>query len=226
MAAFGGFPKETFAFFSGIAQNNSKAWFDAHRDDYRRFVLEPAMDLVVDLGARLRRLSKDVHAEPKINGSISRINRDTRFSRDKRPYKTSQELWFWQGSSRSGSSGYWFSLSPERVVLGVGMHLFDKPTLDRYRRAVADPKRGGTLAKVARKLERDGYELGGREYKRVPAGYDVVGERADLIRHAGLYAGMTLKPPRETHTGAFAEFCFGHYRRMTPLQEWLVANLT
>ncbi len=227
MPAFNGFPKETFAFFRDVAAHNEKVWFDAHRDDYRRYVLEPAMDLVVDLGASLRTLSKHVHAEPKVNGSISRINRDIRFSKDKRPYKTSQELWFWEGSSRSLLPGYWLSISAERLVLGAGMHRFDRPTLERYRAAVADPRSGDALATVTSKLRRDGYDIGRVEYKRVPSGYDGVdGERTELLKHGGLYAGwMRRPPPREVSTSRFADYCFAEYRKMRPIQEWLVANL-
>ena len=103
--------------------------------------------------------------------------------------------------------------------------MFHKPTLERYRRALTDPKRGGALAKVAKKSTQEGYELGG---SRVQA-------RADGVRRRGRargptpplrpVAGITVKPPRETHTSASPEFCFAHHRAMAPLQEWLVANV-
>ncbi len=219
---FQGFPPEALKFLRGIERNNDREWFQAHRDDYEGHLLEPARDLVVDLGARLRRLSKDVHAEPQVDRSIRRMNRDIRFSKDKRPYKNHLDLWFWQGSG--SGPGYWFRLTPTQLMLGAGMHGFDRPVLERYREAVADPKRGAALERaIARARKAGSYEVGGQAYKRVPAGFDPGHPRAELLKHGALYAGLNMPVPREIHTAAFVDFCFRRYRPMAPLQDWLAA---
>src|SRR3954447_12759897 len=84
---FNGFPKETFAFLEGIAAHNEKAWFEDHRDLYEAGYVAPARAFVETLGPKLKKVSPTVQFEPKVNGSLSRINRDIRFSKDKRPYK-------------------------------------------------------------------------------------------------------------------------------------------
>ena len=107
------FSDETLRFLSALATNNSKTWFDAHRSAYEQHLLAPAKAFVADMGEALRELAPDVHAEPRVNGSIFRINRDTRFSKDKRPYKDYLALWFWQGRRRSRECpGYYLSLRP------------------------------------------------------------------------------------------------------------------
>ena len=88
IAPFAGFPKTTFAFLGGIAEHNDKAWFDEHRADYDAGYVDPARSFVAALGPELRKISKSVSYEPKVNGSLFRIQRDVRFSKDKTPYKT------------------------------------------------------------------------------------------------------------------------------------------
>src|SRR2546426_751908 len=79
--AFTGFPREGTQFLAELRSNNNKAWFDAHRQAYDAGLMAPARALVSDLGAQLQaRVSPTIHAEPKVNGSIMRINRDIRFS--------------------------------------------------------------------------------------------------------------------------------------------------
>src|SRR4051794_4151449 len=101
MADFSGFSKDTLQFVAELRLNNEKAWFDENRPRYEAAWLEPAKRFVVALGERLKKkVSKTVQYEPKINGSIMRINRDTRFSKDKQPYKTHLDLWFWDGAEK------------------------------------------------------------------------------------------------------------------------------
>ncbi len=69
---FEGIPKGTFRFVRSIAEHNTKAWFDAHRDDYEQFYVAPAKALVSALGSRLRQISKSVKFEPRVNGSVFR----------------------------------------------------------------------------------------------------------------------------------------------------------
>ena len=65
----------------------------------------------------------DVKFEPNVNGSLQRVNRDIRFSNDKRPYKESLNVWFWHGDNKGWDTpGFWFSVSAKEVYLGVGMH--------------------------------------------------------------------------------------------------------
>ena len=79
------------------------------------------------MGPKLRTISPAVRFEPKVNGSMSRVNRDIRFSKDKRPYKDHLDIWFWHGDRKGWNCpGFWFRLTPKEVHLGVGMHYFEK----------------------------------------------------------------------------------------------------
>jgi uncharacterized protein (TIGR02453 family) len=222
--AFDGFPQDALRFLRELGEHNTREWFQAHRDDYEELLLEPARDFVVAIGEELRAIGADVHADPRVNGSIFRINRDTRFAKDKRPYKDHLDLWFWEGEGASKQSpGYWFRLTPEQLILGAGQHRFEPPLLERFRVAVADSKQGEALRRAVDDVRAAGYDVGGSHYKRLPAGFDVPPEREELLRHAGLYAYADVAVPSETHTPGFPRFCAERWRALKPVQDWLVA---
>jgi hypothetical protein len=123
------------------------------------------------------------------------------------------------------SPGYWFRLTPKELILGAGMHMLDKPDLERYRKAVDAERSGAELAKIVTKEERAGYNVGGEHYKRVPAGFAPDHPREALLRHAGVYVGTDMKVPAEAKTPKFPAFCAAHYKKMAPLMDWLSANV-
>lgn len=220
---FSGFSHGTFKFLRELDANNHKPWFDAHRADYDDHYIAPAKALVSALGPRLQKLSKEIEYEPRVNRSIFRVNRDVRFSKDKTPYKPHIDLWFWHGE-RGGwnSPGVWFRLRPTEVILGVGMHAFDKPQLDRFREAVLDNKRGAALDKIGQTLTKQGYVLGGRDRKTVPRGYDPDHPRAHWLLHNGLDFSYQGKVPAEARKAAFVGWCAAHAKRLWPLNDWLM----
>ena len=218
------FRPEALDFLRGLEANNEREWFHAHRDEYDTLLLEPARDFVEAFGALCERLGEGVDADPRVGRSIMRINRDTRFARDKRPYKTHLDLWFPQGPGPSRERpGFWFRLTPERLILGAGMHHFERPLLERFREAVADSERGAELVGAVDEVRAAGGEVGGQTYKRVPAGYDVDERRGELLRHSGVYAWVEhVPPPPETHRPDFPAFCVDRYATLLPVQRWLL----
>jgi uncharacterized protein (TIGR02453 family) len=104
MTAFGGFPPKTIRFLRELRVNNRKDWFDAHRSDYEAFWLAPAKAFVVAAGQQLAELAPGIRAEPRVLGSIFRINRDTRFVRGAGPYKDHLDFWFGRASGAAPSA--------------------------------------------------------------------------------------------------------------------------
>jgi len=221
---FSGFRPELLDFFDRLAANNERTWFQAHRAVYEEHFLEPARQLVIALGQLLPRLGPDIHAEPKVHGSILAITRDTRFSADKTPYKAHLDLWFWQGEApglNRERPGYFLRLSAQSLMLGAGMHAFSaNGVLDRYRQAVVDDERGLQLKLAADRVGMD--RVRGRTYKRVPHGLLADHPRADWLRHSGLYAEIVQPLPPELYTPALPELCLEQFAHLAPLQQWLV----
>jgi uncharacterized protein (TIGR02453 family) len=212
------FPHPAARFLGALSRNNRKDWFDEHRSEYEDAVLEPARDFVIELGERLRKLRPRLQIDPRTNYGVKRINRDIRFSRDKKPYKDHQTLWWWEGAEKEASPGYWFDLHPKSVMLAVGLYMADPIALDRYRAAVLDDRAGGALDRMIRGFQRKGYKLEGPMKKRVPRGFDPDHPRARYLKYDGLYAWTETALPSTD----FATHCIRRYRTLTPLHEWLM----
>jgi uncharacterized protein (TIGR02453 family) len=221
--AFNGFPKEGLAFFRELARNNTTDWFKANKPRYQELIVEPSREFVVALGERLRELAPDLIAEPKVNKSLFRLNRDTRFSKDKTPYKGHAGIWLWEGpGKRMECSGFYFHLAPEEMIIGTGIYMFPKELMAAYRDSVANPKHGEDLARVIDQVQKAGpYNLGGEMYKRVPRGFPADHPRAELLKRKGLFTGLDKAPGPELHTPELIEFCYREYRKMAPLHHWL-----
>lgn len=222
MAAFSGFSRETIGFLLGLTANNEKAWFDENRAVYERAWVEPAKAFVEAIGPKLKQLAPNLGYAAKLNGSLRRINRDTRFSKDKTPYKTHLDLWFWTGEVADWSPGFWFRLNCKALMLGAGMYVFEPPLLAKYRKAVVDPKMGAALEKIIAAADAKGLFVGGETYKRVPKGFAPDHPRARLLKHSALYVGTEEKIPKELTGPKFVDYCVARYRLALPVQQWLV----
>jgi uncharacterized protein (TIGR02453 family) len=218
------FPVETLDFLADLGRHNTKTWFDANRPRYEAAYLEPAKSFVETVAAALEELVPGINTEPRVNGSIFRINRDTRFSKDKTPYKDHLDFWFWQGERKAALSGLVRRIAPAAVTVGAGAHGFDATRLARYRAAVTDATAGADLVATISRLEADGHEVGGETYTRTPRGFDVDDERARLLRHGALYAHAELPAPLATDTKLPATL-LRHWRAFTPLHAWLTAHV-
>ena len=222
MSPFPGFPEETMTFLSGLAKNNKKVWFDAHRSDYERYILWPARAFTEALGERLTAIAPGIIAEPGVNGSIFRIYRDTRFSKDKTPYKTHLGIFCWEGEGpKMECPGFYFHLQPPNLMLGGGIHIFSKPLLEEYRRSVVHPTHGMKLAAAVSKVSKS-LNIGGHHYKRVPRGYDPDHPFAQFLLFNGLTAGTEMKIPKDLHKPEIVDHCFDVFSKMMPVHEWLL----
>jgi uncharacterized protein (TIGR02453 family) len=222
---FKGFYRETIDFFIQLKKNNTREWFEAHRESYETYVLAPSRAFVSVMGSRLRTLCPKIISVPKVNKSLFRLNRDTRFSLDKSPYKTNLGIYFWEGTrSRMECPGFYVHLEPPKFLLGAGFYMFPDRMLDRYRRAVVHPKWGSELRRIIDEISKTGgLELGGKKYKRMPVGFDPAHTNAELLLHNGLHVSYETDIPQEFETPELVDYCLEKFRLSVPLHKWLVA---
>jgi len=220
---FPGFPADLVDFFAELRLNNRREWFEANRARYERGVLEPAKALVLALGEQLLPLAPGVQADPRVNRSLFRIQRDTRFSHDKAPYKTNLGVWLWEGvGPRMACTGFYLHVEPPTLMLGVGLYQFDDALLEAWRGSVLSDVHGPALVEAVAQVTKAGYGLGGRAWKRVPRGFDKDHPRADWLTFGGLYASLELPLPDVFFEPGLPAFCAAHYRKMLPLHHWLL----
>ena len=223
-SGFNGFPGECVNFFKDLGKNNNREWFAKHKGEMEEYVLEPARDFVFEMGKRLQKISPKIIADPRVNKSIFRMYRDTRFSKDKTPYKTHLGILFWEGDrAKLECPGFYFHAEPPDLMLGAGVYRFSKPLMTVYRDSVVDPKHGPALVKALKAVEKKGdCTIGGKHYKRTPRGYDPEHKNAELLLYNGLTAGVTTKLPKEFHSKAIVDYCFKRFKEMSPINEWLL----
>jgi uncharacterized protein (TIGR02453 family) len=172
---FEGFPNEAFDFFTQLALHNERAWLQEHKHIYERVCREPMQALVTELGADIAK------------SHLTRINRDTRFSRNKAPYRT---------YIAAGVKGNYIHLSSTGLYVGTGFYKPEAPALARFRDAIDDKKSGPKLEKVVKSLRDKGYDVETHErLKSVPRGYAADHPRIELLRMKDIFGGKTF--PRE-----------------------------
>ncbi|HEX6021345.1 MAG TPA: DUF2461 domain-containing protein [Solirubrobacter sp.] len=167
------FTPELFAFLRELRENNDREWFTANKARYVNDVQEPALAFVEDVGHRLPEVSRHFVADARTTGgSVFRIHRDIRFSKDKTPYKTHTGIQFRHARSRDvHAPGYYLHLEPESVFMACGTWHPDRDTLHAIRSAIAArPRRW--LDIVEEPGFREHFRLGGEKLKRPPAGFD------------------------------------------------------
>ena len=225
MIEFTGFPKQTLTFLRALGRNNTKVWFDAHRRDYDRYWVEPAKAFVVAAGSALQRIAP-VEAEPRVNGSIFRINRDIRFSSDKTPYKDHLDFWFWEGTRKTAPSGFFLRVSSDAVGIGAGAHGFDRDRLAAFRAAVVDRTRGPALSRAVTAVTKAGYDVKGEHYKTVPRGFEPKSERhAKMLRYSALWIGEDHPVSPTLHSAELVDWAIDEWKQMKPIHRWLTDHL-
>jgi len=171
MARQGHFGNGLFEFFVQLEANNNREWFKANQDRYRSQVEQPMLDFITDFGLRLGEISKNFVANPKrVGGSLFRIHRDTRFSKDKTPYKTWAAAQFPHRAKGTnilqGVPGFYLHLGPDSCSGGGGLYHPGSGPLKQIRDCmVAKPKQWQAVLD-------SGIELAGDALKRAPAGYE------------------------------------------------------
>ena len=224
---FSGFPEAGLQFLADLANNNERPWFEENKSIYKQELLQPAVAFVEALGERLREIAPKVRYDTRTNGSGSllRIYRDTRFSKDKTPYKTNISGMFWEGAGKKmAHPGFGFQLEPSGLGLVAGQFGFSKEQMQQYRDGVLHDVLGVELETAVSTLQQSGkYEIMGKEYKRVPRGYDPEHLRADLLRHKSLYIHPLNKISSDkVLSSQLVDICMAYFEEMLPIQQWLV----
>jgi uncharacterized protein (TIGR02453 family) len=200
---FSGWPEEALEFFEGLAADNSKPYWTAHKAVYQDAVLAPMTALVDELAA-----------EYGTDGvKIFRPYRDVRFSRDKSPYQT---------HVAATVGGGYIQLSARGLAAGAGMYQMSPAQLERYRQAVVAGISGAALEAVVAGLERGGIEVTAHsQLKTAPRGYPADHPRIRLLRYRGLIAWQQWPVRPWLETPAARDRVAAFLGASRPLAGWL-----
>ena len=179
-----GFTQDTFRYLADLEANNTKDWFEANRDRYETHWKGAALDVIAGLSERMAALDPALQAVPKLNGSLRRINRDVRFSKDKSPYAPKLHMVFWAGDHPNRSPGMHVVLNPRGVGYGAGQWAFEPAALLAMRKRIAGAD-GEALMAAVDQAATVGCTMGKPALARLPKGFEAEGRRAELLRYKG-----------------------------------------
>ena len=158
--------------------------------------------------------------EPEFGpAKVFRPYRDVRFAKDKTPYKTHQGAFVAAGPR----TGWYVEISARGTRVGAGFYEADGPQLAAIRAAMADEKTGKALQRLLRRLEKDGFEVGGERLKTSPRGYDADHPRIDLLRHKQLFVGRSYGFEADAIDAGLVDRVRADWQALRPLVSWLRA---
>ena len=131
---FNGFKKKGIEFLEELNKNNTKVWFEKNRHIWQQYINEPNIDFVEDMGETLQILVPTIKAKAKVGGSLFKIYRDVRFSKDKTPMKSKIGILFWQGlGHKMQSSCFYMHYDKDEYFIAAGIRNFKPVLLKTYR---------------------------------------------------------------------------------------------
>jgi uncharacterized protein (TIGR02453 family) len=212
---FTGFEPGCARFLSELAANNERAWFVEHKPIYEAKVRGPLASLVGSVSLALAAHDLPLQGDPK--SSIFRVNRDVRFSKDKRPYKTAASaVWTRDGTKKSQGLLY-FQIDAAGAFVAAGFYGPDPEQLHALRTEIADKPRA--FLDIEAQLERAGLALSTEHaLTRLPRGFDV--ETAGEVAHAIRCTSFVVSRPISLSDAAKPELVdalAGHAAAVMPL---------
>jgi len=224
---FAGFPRGGFDFFLELQARQSREWFKANKQRYEQLWVRPMEALLAELAERLSDVFPEMPQGPR---HIFRIQRDTRFSPDKSPYKTHVAA---HVSLHPRDRGDWsvpsvyIHFGLDDSVAAMGRWAMDKDAIQLFRQAVADDRKGAELQKLVDRLQADGFHASSHEQlKRVPPPFPQDHPRAELLKLKGLAVSIDDLPEELMPSPEFADWVSDRLHRAAPVALWLEKHVT
>ena len=217
------FSPATFRFLRALARHNNRAWFKAHQADYEANVREPFLHLIADLQAPVAKLSRHYRADPrKVGGSLFRVQRDTRFSHHKEPYKTwAGARIFHERRREIAAPSFYLHVAPGDCFVGAGLWHPENHTLRNIRSFIADNPAAWKRAAHSRAF-RDHYEFWGESLSRAPQGFPKDHPLLEDLKRRSYAAGVGFDDALACSPKLFP-FLVEHFKRLAPLVDYLCA---
>ena len=210
------FSRELLQFLKELRRNNKRAWFQANKQRYELAVREPMLRFIADFGFHLHRISRHFVADARpIGGSMFRIHRDIRFTKDKSPYKTHAGAHFSHGKAEEGvhAPGFYLHLEPGGCFAAAGLWHPDSRTLVKVREAIV-------LRPEAWKKACRGLTLEGESLNRPPRGYDPNHAFVEDLKRRDFVTSIDFSEAQVCSSGFLRDFAAAS-KRMSPLVEFL-----
>ncbi|WP_455206463.1 DUF2461 domain-containing protein [Kaarinaea lacus] len=194
--AFDGFPKDLFKFLQELAKNNNREWFHANKARYRETIVEPMSEFIQAMGYRFDKMAIRFVADPRPHGgSMFRIYRDTRFSKDKRPYKQHVACHFRHEAGKDAHApGFYVHLEPGAVFFGGGVWMPPNPVLEKIRNTIVENPNAWKRIITNTTFKKRFGGIEGDSLQRVPRGFDKDHPFADDLKRKSFFVTQDIDP--------------------------------
>src|SRR5262249_5377 len=217
--AFSAFPDQGLQFLHSLKRNNNREWFQSHKSIYEQYVKQPMTELIAALAQEFQKFAPEMLASPKV--SAYRIHRDTRFSKDKSPYKTHVAAVFpHSGLGKHEGAGFYLHIAPKELFIGGGLYMPIPEDLNAVRRTI--PANTPKFLKVIqdKRFQELFGEVTGDQLSRVPRGFSSDHPAADFLRHKNFLAARTF-PPEAATNAQFYRTVVETFKGMVPFVRFL-----
>ena len=220
-SGFNGFGADTVRFLEDLEDNNNRAWFQENKHRYDSDVLDPALAFIGAMGPLLARVSECFTAIPKrMGGSLMRVYRDTRFSRDKTPYKTNIGIQFRHEQGKDvHAPGYYLHIETTGCFLGAGMWHPEPAALKAIRERIAEHPDAWRKVLRSRRFKSE-FTFAGNTLKRPPRGFAPDLPHLEDIKRKDFIGVSDFSIERAAGAG-FPEEVAERFARATPLMQFL-----
>jgi uncharacterized protein (TIGR02453 family) len=215
------FEEKTIKFLRELEVNNNREWFKGNKTRYEEDVLDVALHFIQSMQDPLSEFAPHFTAVPtRIGGSLMRVYRDTRFSKNKLPYKTNIGIQFRHERAKDvHSPGYYVHIAPDEVFIGVGMWRPDSDPLRQIRERIVARPAEWSRAIGANTFKRH-FNLGGESLQRAPRGFDKEHPLIDDIKRKSFIAVRNM-PVEDCLKPQFQRRVEKSFKDVTPYMEFL-----
>ena len=224
--SFTGLPADYFKFFKELSANNNREWFEDNKQRFRQSVQEPLVAFVEEMAPRLQKISKHITADPRLNGgSIFRIYKDVRFSKDKTPYKTNGGVQFRHALGKDAHApGFYVHIAPGEVFFGGGIWMPPSSALFAIREAIRDNGAGWRKVADDASFKKRFGNVRGDTLTRPPKGFDASDANIEDIKRKSFFA-MQEGTEKQTRAANFADDVAEAMADASPLMRFLCKAL-
>jgi uncharacterized protein (TIGR02453 family) len=221
---FEGFPNEGLCFFRQLKRNNTREWFEKHREKFEREVKLPMQSYIYELQQYFSRFAPEFDLNPK--RSIFRLYRDIRFSADKTPYKIYIAAHFVLRGTPKGyvGSGYYIQVGPGETYVGGGIYIPDSDQLKKIRRAIAAYGKDFLAIVEDQKFKKIFFPFEWSKLQRIPRGFDENHPMAEWLKYKQFFVGVSW-PESRCYRKSFVKETAAICETLTPLVRFLNKSL-
>ena len=212
---FSGFTPETGEFLMAISFNNNRAFFHENHDWYLRAVRGPMLELAAELAETIELIDPELERRPE--KTVSRINRDIRFSKDKSPYRDYMWIGFHRLSNKGGTPGFYVDISAERMGYGMGFWEDNKPLMTAFRQRLLN--KPGEFEAIAQK-SLAGFGLDLNRYKRMSVPETLSGAAKAWYPARSFVAFGHIEDTKLICSPELTGFIRSEYKKLAPLYRY------